>query len=135
MNFFSRKLYDVEMEGVPPFIYQILLISRKGYKKNILMGILEYFSKATNEDNEIRFTNSKTLSKRSGGLTFTYTYSSEGTSMLHLTFAVRQDQDLGNELVKIMKNNKTNQLDVFGMASLLSVARIHRLQDTVSYFI
>lgn len=110
IKYMIKKLYDVEMEGVPPFIYQILLISRKGYKKNILMGILEYFSKATNEDNEI---------------------SSEGTSMLHLTFAVRQDQDLGNELVKIMKNNKTNQLDVFGMASLLSVARIHRLQDTI----
>jgi hypothetical protein len=51
--------------------------------------------------------------------------------MLHISFAVKQDQELGNELVKIMKTNKMNQLDVFSTATLLSVARIHRLQDTV----
>lgn len=51
--------------------------------------------------------------------------------MLHISFAVKQDQELGNELVKIMKTNKMNQLDIFSTATLLSVARIHRLQDTV----
>jgi hypothetical protein len=57
--------------------------------------------------------------------------SAEGTAMLHISFAIKQDQDLGNELVKIMKNSKMNQLDIFSIATLLSVARIHRLQDTV----
>ena len=51
--------------------------------------------------------------------------------MLHISFAIKQDQDLGNELVKIMKNSKMNQLDIFSIATLLSVARIYRLQDTV----
>ncbi|KAG1308712.1 hypothetical protein G6F64_005845 [Rhizopus arrhizus] len=106
----TKKLYDVDMDGVPPFIYQLLLISRKGHKKKILSGILEYFSQVANGNDDI---------------------SAEGTAMLHISFAIKQDQDLGNELVKIMKNSKMNQLDIFSIATLLSVARIHRLQDTV----
>lgn len=55
----------------------------------------------------------------------------EGTVMLHISFAIKQDQDLGNELVKLIKNNKSNQLKLFNVACLLSAARIHRLQDTI----
>ncbi|KAG2232755.1 hypothetical protein INT48_001109 [Thamnidium elegans] len=102
-----RKLADMEMEEVPPFIYQLLLISRKGYKRVILSGILDYF-------------NSNTIDS-----------SMEGTVMLHISFAIKQDKDLGNELVKLIKNDKSSQLQVFNIACLLSVARIHRLQDTI----
>lgn len=55
----------------------------------------------------------------------------EGTVMLHISFAIKQDQDLGNELVKLIKSNKASQLEVFNVACLLSAARIHRLQDTI----
>lgn len=55
----------------------------------------------------------------------------EGTVMLHISFAIKQDKDLGNELVKLIKNNKSNQLELFNVACLLSAARIHRLQDTI----
>lgn len=55
----------------------------------------------------------------------------EGTVMLHLTFAIKQDKDLGDELVKLIKNNKSSQLELFNIACLLSAARIHRLQDTI----
>ncbi|GAA5807873.1 hypothetical protein MFLAVUS_001253 [Mucor flavus] len=102
-----RKLADLEMEEVPPFIYQLLLISRKGYKRVILSGILDYF-------------NSNTIDS-----------SMEGTVMLHISFAIKQDKDLGNELVKLIKNDKSSQLQVFNVACLLSAARIHRLQDTI----
>lgn len=51
--------------------------------------------------------------------------------MLHISFAIKQDKDLGDELVKLIKNNKTNQLELFNVACLLSAARIHRLQDTI----
>ncbi|KAG1213086.1 hypothetical protein G6F68_002062 [Rhizopus microsporus] len=107
IDYMIRKLHDVDLEGVPPFIYQLLLVSRKGHKKNVLKGIFDYFK---NEKDDI---------------------SVEGTAMLHISFAVKQDQELGNELVKIMKTNKMNQLDIFSTATLLSVARIHRLQDTI----
>lgn len=55
----------------------------------------------------------------------------EGTVMLHISFAIKQDQELGNELVKLIKNNKAEQLKVFNVACLMSAARIHRLQDTI----
>lgn len=51
--------------------------------------------------------------------------------MLHISFAIKQDKDLGNELVKLIKNDKSSQLRVFNIACLLSAARIHRLQDTI----
>ncbi|ORE11485.1 hypothetical protein BCV72DRAFT_197412, partial [Rhizopus microsporus var. microsporus] len=73
INYMIRKLHEVDLEEVPPFIYQLLLVSRKG------------------------------------------------TVMLHMSFAVKQDQELGNELVKIMKTNKMNQLDIFSTATLLSI--------------
>jgi Fanconi anemia group I protein len=55
----------------------------------------------------------------------------EGTVMLHISFALKQDQDLGNELVKLIKSNKGSQLELFNVACLLTAARIHRLQDTI----
>lgn len=51
--------------------------------------------------------------------------------MLHVSFALKQDQELGNELLKIIKTNKASQLELFNVACLLTAARIHRLQDTV----
>jgi len=55
----------------------------------------------------------------------------EGTVMLHISFALKQDQELGTELVKIVKSDKANQLELFNVACLLTAARIHRLQDTI----
>ncbi|KAI8643309.1 FANCI solenoid 2-domain-containing protein [Parasitella parasitica] len=55
----------------------------------------------------------------------------EGTVMLHISFALKQDQELGNELVKIVKSDRRNQLKLFNVACLLTAARIHRLQDTI----
>ncbi|KAG2213869.1 hypothetical protein INT47_001138 [Mucor saturninus] len=105
----TRKLTEMEMEGVPPFIYQLLLLSRKGHKRLVLNGILDYFN-STSADDASRM---------------------EGTVMLHITFAIKQDKDLGDELVKLIKNNKSSQLELFNIACLLSAARIHRLQDTI----
>lgn len=51
--------------------------------------------------------------------------------MLHISFALKQDQELGTELVKIIKSNKAKQLELFNVACLLTAARIHRLQDTI----
>ncbi|GAN03661.1 Fanconi anemia group I protein [Mucor ambiguus] len=109
-----KKLADIEIEEVPPYTWQLLLISRKqlfwkGFKKLVLTGILNFFNQTTKEN----------LSRV------------EGTVMLHISFALKQDQELGTELVKIIKNDKTNQLELFNVACLLTAARIHRLQDTI----
>ncbi|CAO0793414.1 unnamed protein product [Mucor circinelloides] len=104
-----KKLADIEIEEVPPFTWQLLLISRKGFKKLVLTGILNFFNQTTKEN----------ISRV------------EGTVMLHISFALKQDQELGTELVKIVKSDKANQLELFNVACLLTAARIHRLQDTI----
>ncbi|KAI8076646.1 uncharacterized protein B0P05DRAFT_579765 [Gilbertella persicaria] len=71
LRYMIKKLPQIEVEEVPPFIYQLLLISRKVI---------------------------------------------ESTVMLHLSFALKQDQDLGNELIKLIKTNKSSQFEVFNMA-------------------
>ncbi|KAI8988264.1 FANCI solenoid 2-domain-containing protein [Mycotypha africana] len=110
VKYMIRKLSEVDLEEVPPFIWQLLLISRKGYKSLVLNGILDFFNVVTKDKDTSRV---------------------EGTVMLHISFALKQDQELGNELIKLMKNDKSKQLQVFNVACLLTAARIHRLQDAV----
>ncbi|KAI8331312.1 FANCI solenoid 4-domain-containing protein [Chlamydoabsidia padenii] len=107
------QLKELEIEEVPPFIYQLLLLSRKGNKRTILSGICDYFdwlhaSKAESDTSRM-----------------------EGTVMLHISFAIKQDQELGTELVKYIKSDKMLLLEKFKMACLLSAARIHRLEEMI----
>ncbi|EIE91575.1 hypothetical protein RO3G_16286 [Rhizopus delemar RA 99-880] len=84
IKYMTKKLYDVDMDGVPPFIYPL----------------------------------------------------AEGTTMLHISFAIKQDQDLGNELVKIMKNSKMNQLDIFNTFKVLDLLKssiISAFKDNEKY--
>ncbi|KAI9477713.1 MAG: FANCI solenoid 4-domain-containing protein [Benjaminiella poitrasii] len=108
----TKKISNIEIEEVPPFIWQLLLISRKGHKRLVLEGIFNYFNHCSEID----------------------TSRVEGTVMLHLSFALKQDQDLGNELFKLVKNKKSGSLELFDVACLLTAARIHRLQDIIFDF-
>lgn len=51
--------------------------------------------------------------------------------ILHFSYAVGQDQELGTELLKHMKNGKTAYLSSFSLACLLTMTRIHRFEDSV----
>ncbi|KAI8086670.1 FANCI solenoid 4-domain-containing protein [Halteromyces radiatus] len=107
------QLKELETEEVPPFIYQLLLLSRKGNKREILAGICQFFDWLHNspiQDDTSRM---------------------EGTVMLHISFAIKQDQELGMELVKYIKSDKALLLEKFKMACLLSAARIHRLEEII----
>jgi hypothetical protein len=59
----------------------------------------------------------------------------ESTVILHFSYAVRQDQELGTELLKHMKNGKTAYLSSFSLACLLTMTRIHRFEDSVLDFL
>ncbi|RUS21607.1 hypothetical protein BC937DRAFT_92129 [Endogone sp. FLAS-F59071] len=59
----------------------------------------------------------------------------EGTVILHMCFAIKQDQDLGNEFIKFIKAGKTSYLTPFNIACLLSIARIHRFEDSILDFL
>ncbi|KAI8381247.1 FANCI solenoid 4-domain-containing protein [Radiomyces spectabilis] len=109
-----RQLNDLDVEEIPPVIYQLLLLTRKGHKRMILAELCGYFNRIAKTN-----TNNPAFSRM------------EGTVMLHISFAIKQDQDLGQELVKYMKSNKMHLMETFNLACLLSAARIHRLEDTI----
>ncbi|CAO3609229.1 unnamed protein product [Cunninghamella blakesleeana] len=113
-------LKELDIEEVPPFVYQLLLLSRKGNKRDIIKGICNYFDWLQQEEkNNDKFRDEIGKNRM------------EGTVMLHISFSIKQDQDLGTELLKYMKNEKLFLTENFHMACLLSVARIHRLEEPI----
>jgi Fanconi anemia group I protein len=60
---------------------------------------------------------------------------SEGTVILHITFALKQDQELGKEFLKVLKvipnRLSASSLSPFTVALAMSVVRIHRFEDAV----
>lgn len=55
----------------------------------------------------------------------------QSTVILHFSFAVKQDQELGTELLKHMKSGKLAFLSTFSLTCLLTMARVHRFEDSV----
>ncbi|KAJ8660151.1 hypothetical protein O0I10_004010 [Lichtheimia ornata] len=109
----SNQLNDLEVDETPPFIYQLLLLSRKGHKREIISSICNHF-------------NTKYSNNPSDAVA-----RMEGTVMLHISFAIKQEQELGNEFVKHVRGDKKHLLETFPLACLLSAARIHRLEDPI----
>ncbi|KAI9024281.1 FANCI solenoid 4-domain-containing protein [Phycomyces nitens] len=110
----QKQLAKFDPEEVPPFVYQLLLLSRKGHKRLILSSICDFFTDS-NKNSDQAEASSRT----------------QGTVMLHISFAIKQDQDLGIELIKYLKAEKIKMLETFNMACLLSAARLHRLEETI----
>ena len=55
----------------------------------------------------------------------------EGTVTLHINFAIKQDQELGKEFIKLLKK-EGKALTTFNVALLLSIARMQRFEAQVS---
>lgn len=53
----------------------------------------------------------------------------KGTVILHVSYAAKQDQELGKTIVKLIKNEK--MLTPFATAVALALSRIHRFEDAV----
>lgn len=134
-----RLFRDVEMSDMPALVYQLLLLSTKGHKKLVLEGIMEFFTemdvvqKPASSELEL----SEDLLDTGNNLeTLRHT---EGTVILHISFAVKQDQELGREFVKCLKANQlcsaTKTLAPFSLALSLSLARIHRFEEQIYDFL
>uniref|UniRef100_H3C4X9 FA complementation group I n=1 Tax=Tetraodon nigroviridis TaxID=99883 RepID=H3C4X9_TETNG len=125
-----RMLTKLDLQEVPPLVYQLLLLSAKGCKKQILDGIVTYFKdqdvcleeekkKAKNLDLEVQSLPQDELRHV------------EGTAILHIVFALRLDHELGREFLKAFKVTSYGDLCPFSVALLLSVARIQRYEEQV----
>uniref|UniRef100_A0A4W6EDN8 FA complementation group I n=1 Tax=Lates calcarifer TaxID=8187 RepID=A0A4W6EDN8_LATCA len=112
---------ELQFLEIPPLVYQLLLLSAKGCKKQVLDGIIvvifQYFS-LRSLDLEVQSIPQDQLRHV------------EGTAILHIVFAIRLDHELGREFLKTFKMSYSD-LCPFSVALLLSVARIQRYEEQV----
>uniref|UniRef100_A0A671PU49 Fanconi anemia group I protein-like n=1 Tax=Sinocyclocheilus anshuiensis TaxID=1608454 RepID=A0A671PU49_9TELE len=124
-----RMFLKLDLQEIPPLVYQLLLLSAKGCKKLVLEGIISYFKKQDqlqkeeSEDVEVQTIPQDQLRHV------------EGTVILHIVFAIRLDHELGREFLKNLKAAQSDPLCPFSIALLLSVARIQRYEEQVFEFL
>ncbi|CAG8756042.1 33754_t:CDS:10, partial [Gigaspora margarita] len=130
-----RQFNSIDMDGIPPLIYQLLLLSRKGHKRLILRGISEHFNSLDEEVTEDQEQNSDEPDVSNNSLSFAQLSHMEGTVIIHICFAITQDQELGNEFMKYVKMSKIALFTPFNISCLLSIARILRFKDQTLDFL
>uniref|UniRef100_A0A3P8SIS2 FA complementation group I n=1 Tax=Amphiprion percula TaxID=161767 RepID=A0A3P8SIS2_AMPPE len=119
-----RMFTKLDLQEIPPLVYQLLLLSAKGCKKQVLDGIINYFKEQDIQQEE------ESLDLEVQSIPQDQLRHVEGTAILHIVFAVRLDHELGREF---LKSFKTSYVDLcpFSVALLLSVARIQRYEEQV----
>ncbi|XP_026167020.2 Fanconi anemia group I protein isoform X2 [Mastacembelus armatus] len=124
-----RMFTKMDLQEIPPLVYQLLLLSAKGCKKQVLDGIISYFKEQDiRQEEEQKHGESLDLEVQS--IPQDQLRHVEGTAILHVVFAIRLDHELGREFLKSFKNSY-GDLCPFSVALLLSVARIQRYEEQV----
>ncbi|KAJ3084611.1 hypothetical protein HDU99_010353 [Rhizoclosmatium hyalinum] len=107
-------------------IVRFLLIQAKaGQRKVILQEILEYmnhFDLLLGDSSEDDWKNNKLSKSKKDAIR------TEGTILIQICFAVRQNQDLGIELLQLLKANKGMNHTPFSFSLLLAMSQIHRFE-------
>ncbi|KAF4094918.1 Fanconi anemia group I protein isoform X3 [Onychostoma macrolepis] len=129
-----RMFLKLDLQEIPPLVYQLLLLSAKGCKKLVLEGIISYFKKQDQlQKEEQRNGESEDVEVQS--IPQDQLRHVEGTVILHIVFAIRLDHELGREFFKNLKMAHSDPLCPFSIALLLSVARIQRYEEQVFEFL
>uniref|UniRef100_A0A3Q4MBU3 FA complementation group I n=1 Tax=Neolamprologus brichardi TaxID=32507 RepID=A0A3Q4MBU3_NEOBR len=119
-----RMFNKLDLQEIPPLVYQLLLLSAKGCKKQVLDGIVEYFKEQDARQEE------ESLDLEVQSIPQDQLRHVEGTAILHIVFAIRLDHELAREFLKGFKTSYAD-LCPFSVALLLSVARIQRYEEQV----
>ncbi|KAL8162244.1 hypothetical protein V2J09_013733 [Rumex salicifolius] len=109
---FLKKVFDgmnfVDLQDIPSLSYQLLVAASKGFNKRVAMeGIVMFFG------------------SKLGAKATTTARQVEGTVLLHVNFAVKQDPSLAQELLGLLKSD-IRVLNHFTVAVLLSVSRVRK---------
>ncbi|NXY48235.1 FANCI protein, partial [Ceuthmochares aereus] len=133
-----RMFSKLDLQEIPPLVYQLLLLSAKGSKKTVLEGIINFFNQLDKrQKEEQRVPQSADLEVATTPLD--QLRHVEGTVILHIVSIINLDQDLGKELIKHLKTEQQKDpgkaLCPFSVALLLSVAIKHRLQEQIFDFL
>ncbi|XP_037365896.1 Fanconi anemia group I protein [Talpa occidentalis] len=127
------KMFSMlNLQEIPPLVYQLLIVSSKGSRKKVLEGIIAFFNELDMQHNEEQSGDEllDLVTMPSGELRHV-----EGTVILHIVFAIKLDCELGRELLKHLKAEQqgdfSNNICPFSIALLLSVTRIQRFEEQV----
>nr|XP_061812726.1 Fanconi anemia group I protein-like isoform X2 [Nerophis lumbriciformis] len=125
----QRMFKKLDLQEIPPLVYQLLLLSAKGCKKQVLDGIISYFKQQDIHQQEEK-KHGQNLDLEVQSIPQDQLRHVEGTVILHIVFAVRLDHELGREFIKNIKVSY-GDLCPFSVALLLSLARIQRYEEQV----
>lgn len=107
---FVKMRDDVEMQDLPGLVYQLLVMATKGFgKREVIEGIVLHFG-----------------GMNKGGSVMKQV---EGTVLLHVNFAVKQDPSLGQEVLGLVRLD-SRAFNHFTVTVLLSIARIRRFSES-----
>ncbi|CAA0817513.1 Unknown protein [Striga hermonthica] len=107
---FTKMRDDVEIQDLPGLVYQLLVLAAKGFsKREVIEGIVLYFG-GTDKGGSIM----KQV---------------EGTVLLHVNFAVKQDPSLGQEVMGLVRLD-SRAFNHFTVVVLMSIARIRRFGES-----
>ncbi|CAH2044672.1 unnamed protein product [Thlaspi arvense] len=102
---------SIDLQDLPSLVYQLLVLASKGFcKREVIGGVVGFFG-------------SKAETKVASVLR-----QIEGTVLLHVNFAVKQDPSLGQEVVALVKSD-FRAFNHFTVAVLLSVARVRKFGE------
>uniref|UniRef100_A0A8D0H2M9 FA complementation group I n=1 Tax=Sphenodon punctatus TaxID=8508 RepID=A0A8D0H2M9_SPHPU len=129
-----RMFAKLDLQEIPPLVYQLLLLSAKGSRKNILEGIIDFFNQLDKKQKEEQ-KDQEFLELEAATVPLDQLRHVEGTVILHIVLAINLDQELGRELIKHLKAEQQGDpgktLCPFSVALVLSMARIHRFEEQV----
>lgn len=113
---FLEKVFDemkiVDLQDLPSLVYQLLVLASRGFnKREVMEGIVGYFG------------------LKVGTKVTSIVRQVEGTVLLHVNFAVKQDPSLGQEVVGLLKLNP-RAVNHFTVAVLFSIARVRRFRES-----
>ncbi|NXP23722.1 FANCI protein, partial [Scytalopus superciliaris] len=133
-----RMFSKLDLQEIPPVVYQLLLLSAKGSKKTVLEGIISFFNQLDKRQKEEQRV-PQSMDLEVATMPLDQLRHVEGTVILHIVSVINLDQDLGEEVIKHLKTEQQKDpgraLCPFSVALLLSVAVKHRLQEQIFDFL
>ncbi|KAM6309128.1 Fanconi anemia group I protein [Aegotheles albertisi] len=133
-----RMFSKLDLQEIPPLVYQLLLLSAKGSKKTVLEGIISFFNQLDKRQKEEQKA-PQSVDLEVATTPLDQLRHVEGTIILHIVSVINLDQDLGEELIRHLKaeqqKDPARALCPFSVALLLSVAVKHRLQEQIFDFL
>ncbi|XP_064014178.1 Fanconi anemia group I protein [Pogoniulus pusillus] len=133
-----RMFSKLDLQEIPPLVYQLLLLSAKGSKRTVLEGIISFFNHLDKRQKEEQKA-PQSVDLEVSTMPLEQLRHVEGTVLLHIVSVINMEQALGEELIRHLKSEQQKDpgraLCPFTVALLLSVAVKHRLQEQIFDFL